>query len=168
MTSIAYLEEKLKDKDIQAALMTIRKCEGTDAQDGYRYLFGSRPDNALRFTEFTTHPNIRKEFKNGKGERLITTAAGAYQIIYPTFVMLCKGYGFTNFEPHTQDLMAVALFDCVNMLNAVSEGKFFDPHVLDGLNDQWASLPGAGYNQPEKSIATVKEWYKKYGGTVTA
>lgn len=156
----------LLNKNIQAALMTIRKCEGTSAPDGYRYIFGSTPTNTVRFNDFSTHPNIKKDYTDKAGKKIITTAAGAYQIIYRTYNMLCRAYGFKDFEPRTQDLMALALFDAEGVLNAVAAGKFFDINVLDGLNDQWASLPGAGYNQPEKSIAAVKNFYLTSGGEV--
>lgn len=166
-TSIKYLEEKLKNKNIQAALMAIRQCEGTAAADGYNYLFGSNARNKIRFTDYSTHPNVRKIYIDKSGKPIITTAAGAYQIIYRTWVMLVRAYKLpANFEPHTQDLMAVALFDSENVLNAVAQGKFFEAEVLDGLNDQWASLPMAGYNQPEKPIALVKKYYTTAGGVL--
>lgn len=165
-TSISYLTEKLNNKNIKAALIAIRKCEGTSNQDGYRFLFGSKSSNAIRFTGFSTHPNIRKEYTDKAQKKIFTTAAGAYQIIKGTYDMLCKKYGFNDFSPATQDLMAVAIFDSEGVLNGVAEGKFFNPEVLDKLNNQWASLPMAGFNQPEKDLATVKKYYLDAGGNI--
>lgn len=165
-TSIAYLEKMLLSKEVQAALTTIRKCEGTSAPDGYYYLFGSTPKNNIRFTGTAAHPNIKKSYTDKSGKPIITTAAGAYQIIFGTYNMLCRAYKFKDFSPHTQDLMALALFDSENVLKAVSEGRFFESDVMDRLNNQWASLPMAGYNQPEKPIAKVKQWYTEAGGTI--
>lgn len=165
-TSIAYLQEALSNKNVQAALMAIRKCEGTSSQDGYRFLFGSKPTNAIRFTGFAAHPNIKKDYVDKAGAKIITTAAGAYQIIKKTYELLCMKYGFSDFSPTTQDLMAVSLLDSENVLKQVMAGNFFKPEVLDKLNNQWASLPMAGYNQPEKSIATVKKYYLDAGGVI--
>jgi muramidase (phage lysozyme) len=167
-TSIAYLEQMLQNKNIQAAVMAIRKCEGTAMQDGYRYLFGSTPSNATRFNDFSTHPNIKKQYTDKAGKTITTSAAGAYQITHPTYEGLCDTYGFKDFTPHTQDLMAVALFDQANVLKAVAEGRFFEPKVLDALNNIWASLPGAGYNQPERSLVIVKGFYTTAGGEVVS
>ncbi len=164
-TSISFLEEKLSNTNILAALHTIRKCEGTDAGDGYSYLFGSTVNNGRRFNDYSTHPNQKFPFTSG-GKEQLSSAAGAYQILKGTFDTLCDKYGFTDFSPHTQDLMACALFDTRNVLSAVAEGKFFNPEVLDKLNNEWASLPGAGYGQPEKSLAKVQNWYTIEGGTI--
>src|SRR6187399_2200485 len=151
-TSINYLESLLTNRNIQAALHAIRSCEGTAAADGYNYLFGSKPSNARRFIDMSTHPNQKFPFKV-KGKTEYSTAAGAYQILYATFVDLCDKYKFKDFTAHTQDLMALALFDGANCLKAVADGHMFDAPIIDRLNNIWASLPGAGYDQPEKAIA---------------
>lgn len=35
------------------------------------------------------------------------------------------------------------------------------------LNKEWASFPGAGYNQQEHNIEKILTWYKEFGGVVT-
>ena len=166
-TSINYLKNMLANKNVQAALHTIRKCEGTSAADGYNYLFGSRKDNNRRFADMQTHPNQRFPFVCN-GETMYSSAAGAYQILKGTYDTLCRKYGFADFTAETQDLMALALWDTVGCLNAVAQGKFFDEEVLDKLNNIWASLPYAGYHQPEKSIADVRGYYTEAGGEIAA
>jgi len=164
-TSIGYLKGMLLDTDIKAVLRTIRRGEGTIAPDGYSYLFGSSPKNNRRFTDFSTHPNQRFTFTIN-GVTNITSAAGAYQILKKTFDTLCFKYGFKDFTPQTQDLMALALFDTRGCLKAVADGNFFDPEIMDRLNNEWASLPMAGYGQPEKSMDQVKRWYIMEGGII--
>lgn len=165
-TSIKYLQQCLSNANIKACLHAIRKCEGTDHIQGYAFLFGSTVANTKRFTDFSKHPNVRTPYTDKSGKQIITTAAGAYQITYPTYKGLCKTYGFADFKPDTQDLMALALIDGANCLKAVMDGKMFDTDVMDRLNNIWASLPAAGFNQPEKSIADVKGWYVGSGGVV--
>lgn len=164
-TSLNYLKGTLGNANIKAALSAIRMCEGTNTADGYNYLFGSAPNNKRRFTDMSKHPNERYPFTIG-GETQYSSAAGAYQILKGTYNTLCKKYGFTDFTPMAQDLMAVALFDSVGVLNDVAAGKFFDPTVIDRLNNIWASLPAAGYGQPEKPISMVRKYYTDAGGVM--
>lgn len=164
-TSKEHLESLLSNKNIQAALHAIRKCEGTAAADGHTYLFGSTPSNARRFLDMSKHPNQKFPFQS-KGKTEYSTAAGAYQILYATWLDLCHKYNFKDFTAHSQDLAALALFDGANCLKSVADGKMFNADVMDKLNNIWASLPGAGYSQPEKSIAAVKGWYGEAGGVI--
>lgn len=160
-TSISYLEKMLENKDIQAALSVIRHTEGTSAKDGYFYIFGSTPTNTLRFNDFAKHPNILKVF-NG----ISSTAAGAYQILYKTYLELCERYGFRDFLPRTQDLMAIALFDELNVLTLVATGYMLREDVMKKLANTWASLPFSPYGQPTHTLADVTAVYEGNGGAV--
>lgn len=159
-TSIAYLGQMLQNTNIQAALATIRHTEGTSADDGYFYVFGSSPHNTLRFTG-EDHPNDH-QVHNG----ITSTAAGAYQILHGTYDDLCKKYGFTDFTPHSQDLMCLAIFDMIGVLNAVGKGLILQDEVMTKLSQQWASLPYATYGQPTHTIAAVREVYTAAGGSI--
>lgn len=154
-----------RDADIKAVIATIRKCEGTDAADGYSYLFGSTPNNNRRFTDFSKHPNQRFPFICN-GETQYSSAAGALQILKGTYDTLCRKYGFAAFAPEDQDIMGLALFDTRNVLKAVADGKFLHPDVLDTLNNEWASLPGAEYGQPTKTLDKITKWYLAAGGVI--
>lgn len=160
-TSIKYLESLLENKNIQAALKTIRHCEGTSAKDGYQYVFGSSKSNKLRFTDLSKHPNNLQRHNN-----ISSTAAGAYQILYRTYLDLCKTYGFKDFSPHTQDLMCLALFDGLNVLTAISKGKILQDEVMTKLSGTWASLPFAKYGQPTHTVADVRKVYFDNGGAL--
>ncbi len=160
-TSISYLEALLDNPNIKAALATIRHTEGTEAADGYNYIFGSSPRNGLRFTGFATHPNNMQRH-NG----ISSTAAGAYQILNQTYKDLCEKYGFKTFEPHDQDLMCLALFDRRGLLNAIAKGLMLQDKVMSELSCEWASLPYSKYGQPTHSIADVRKVYLENGGSI--
>ncbi len=153
-TSLNYLRECLKEKTIQAAMKTVRHTEGTSAEDGYNYLFGSSPHNTLRFTDMTRHPH-NLQTHNG----ISSTAAGAYQILWDTYEGLCKTFGFTDFSPLTQDAMFCALLDQSGCLNAVKEGNILQPEIMAKMASIWASLPDSKYGQPTHSLADVTEFY---------
>jgi len=160
-TSKDYLEKMLLNPNVQAVIKTIRKTEGTSAADGYGYLFGSTPHNNIRFTDFSKHPN-NHQIHNG----INSTAAGIAQILYKTYVDLCEKYGFTDFEPHTQELMFCALFDQINVLGDVAKGLYLRDTVQSKIGTIWASQPMSKYGQPTHSIADCREYYLQSGGQV--
>lgn len=167
-TSLTYLHSMLQHPNVMAAIKTIRWCEGTDAPDGYFYLFGSRKDNNIRFVDTSRHPNIKKVYTDQSGRKIYTTAAGILQFTYPRWTALSRKYGIQDFSPRSQEVGGVADFDDLNVLHKIRDGQFFDPKVMDILNNEWASLPGAGYHQPERSIAKVMEQYRAHGGETIA
>lgn len=161
-TSINYLKQMLLNKNIQAAMKTVRHTEGTTDEGGYKYLFGSSPSNSIRFQDFSTHPNIQQNLNGYK-----STAAGAYQILHPTYVGLLKTYGIKDgFTPADQDLLFVAILDSVGVLNDVSKGYMFRDDVMSKLSSQWASLPFSNSGQPKHSIADVRKYYIDGGGVI--
>jgi len=160
-TSIEYLEQSLANPNVKAVIDTIRHTEGTSAPDGYGYLFGSTPNNTLRFTDFSTHPN-NHQIHNG----INSTAAGIGQILYGTYTDLCTKYGFTDFEPHTQELMFCALFDQINVLGALTKGFYLRDDIQSKIGTIWASQPMSKYGQPTHSIADVRAFYLSVGGCI--
>lgn len=160
---IFFLEKALMNTNVKAFLMTIRKCEGTAAKDGYNYLFGSSPRNTRRFKSFDKHPKIPYEFNVGRGIQR-TDAAGAYQFLGSTYDDLVKKLGMNDFRPHTQDLFAAELISQRNCLQILMNGGFM--HALKKCATTWASLPGALYGQPTHSIEQCKEWYQEAGGVI--
>lgn len=165
--SLVFLKNALQNASIQAFMRTIRKSEGTDAPDGYNYLFGSTPSNDLRFTDMMHHPNIRRPF----GETY-SDAAGAYQIMYATEQGLIKqlvSYGMAEqdaemFDPVTQDLKCVLLFSNHDCCQKIMDGNF--EFGINAFNKTWASLPGSPYGQPVHTLADVTKWYHDAGGQI--
>lgn len=156
--------------NLAAFLMTIRKCEGTAAPNGYRYLFGSRPDNEKLFWSFADHPRIRTyethdEFvRNGKVD--FTTAAGAYQITQTTYDALRRQFPgrWIGFDERVQDEMAIELIRQRGAYNDVLNGRWQD--AVRKCSPEWASLPNAQTPQGKRSWQFVLLAYTESGGSV--
>lgn len=179
----AYTETALSDlqvsmtQDSRAAsneaafLMTIRYAEGTAGANGYRTLFGG----AL-FSSYADHPRTPKQFTNGSGQRLWTSAAGAYQFMavspipgggstkVNTWDRIKKKLGLVDFTPASQDAAALELIREAGALADVRAGRFAD--AVGKVRGIWASLPGAGYSQPEKTLPQLVAVFQRNGGAL--
>lgn len=156
---IKYIRNKVNtmntNNNVKAFLIMIRTCEGTAKSTGYQTLFGGK-----LFSDFSKHPNIRVPF----GKNNYSTAAGAYQILYRTWLPLSIKLGLTDFSPESQDKCAIELIREKGALNDVVNGNF--ESAINKIRKVWASMPNAGYGQPEKSIAFCKNIYQKNGGQI--
>lgn len=164
-------EPDMADANTAAFLAMIRKAEGTAGQNGYRTLFGG----AL-FDSYADHPRIAKQFRNGNGQTLWTTAAGAYQFmaVSPiptggqtrsnTWDRIAAKLGLPDFSPASQDAAAVELIREAGALGDVRAGRF--DQAVSKVKGIWASMPGAGYAQPEKSLDALRLAYLNAGGTL--
>ena len=74
-----------------------------------------------------------------------------------------KQLGLKDFGPESQDLWALQLIRERGALPLIDAGKFDE--AVSRVRNLWASLPGAGYNQPEHSISKLQLAYTKAGGT---
>lgn len=150
-----------------AFLYCLRLAEGTASDEGYRALFGWRPGNGKTFSSYATHPKQFFNYTDLSGKTIRTSAAGAYQITWTTFDALCRNYpAFAGraFDPATQDAMALTLIKEKGALGDVRAGRF--ETAIRKVRAVWASLPGAGANQPERSLAYVTQAYINAGGVL--
>lgn len=157
--------------NMAAFLATIRNAEGTAGPNGYRTLFGG----AL-FSDFADHPRRAARFTDKAGRRLWTSAAGAYQFmavsplptggttLVNTWDRIAKRLGLADFTPQNQDRAAVELIREAGALDDVHAGRF--DAAISKVRKVWASLPGAGYAQPEKSLSSLQAAYVAAGGTI--
>ena len=67
-----------------------------------------------------------------------------------------------DFGPAAQDAMAIELIRRRGALEDVDAGRF-DVAVFK-CRREWASLPGAGYAQPERSLDALRTAYLQAGG----
>lgn len=153
-----------------AFLRTIRYAEGTAGPDGYRTLFGGR-----LFDGFEDHPRRAVQFTDRQGRTLWTSAAGAYQFMavsmlpsgrsttVNTWDRMRAKLGLVDFSPASQDAAALGLIDEAGALNDVRAGRF--EQAIAKVKRIWASLPGAGYSQGERSIGSLRIAYENAGGT---
>lgn len=138
MTPIA---NKALEPNVIKFLMLITFCEGTDRdKTPYNELFGFS-----NFTGYEKHPNILIKTRNYR-----STAAGRYQILYPTWMYLKSKYKNLTFSPVDQDKMAVILIKEQRAYNDVLAGHW--EQAIAKVNDCWASMPGSPYGQPVKSL----------------
>jgi len=159
-------DEDQAQANIQAFLLTIRTAEGTAGPNGYRTLFGGS-----LFSDMSDHPRQVKRY----GDKW-TSAAGAYQFMavspipgggstrVNTWDRISARLGLPDFSPASQDAAAVELIREAGALGDVRAGRF--DQALNKCRGIWASLPGAGYGQPERSLDTLRTAYLNAGGTV--
>ncbi|WP_404993336.1 glycoside hydrolase family 104 protein [Cupriavidus pauculus] len=141
-----------------AFLMMIRTAEGTAGRDGYRTLFGGG-----LFDSYADHPRqVVTAMSNGKP--ISSSAAGAYQFLRRTWDKLAARLGLPDFSPASQDAAAIELIREAGALGDVDAGRF--DKAVGKVRKIWASMPGAGYGQPEKALADLQAVYVAAGGAV--
>ncbi len=164
-----------ESRNLAAFLAMIRAAEGTAGQGGYGALFGWPNVAGRSFDPFTIggHPRIFFKYTNKAGQELNVSPAGAYQIVWTTWnsrrlAFLAwaglNGLSVTGFLPATQDAFAMYLLHVRGALDDVKAGRF--AVALNKARVEWASLPGANVNQPERTDAFVLAAYVNAGGVV--
>jgi len=172
----ANIEEALTmidgNQNVRAFLEAIAKCEGTAQRaEPYRVCYGYRHT----IQSYADHPANLGEWKGeklsdklcsaaGLGPGCVSTAAGKYQITRTTWKSLKAKLKLKDFSPASQDAAAIELLRECGALPLVEVGN-----VAGAVNKArriWASLPGAGYAQPERSLAWVQNQFKEAGGVL--
>lgn len=149
--------------NLSAFLTTIRACEGTLGDDGYRALFGYRPGNNRLFDNgFARHPNIRFPFTQTDGVTNYTTAAGAYQFTFTTWDRLRVKLNLPDFSPASQDAAASELIAEAGAMASVKDGDLVS--AIEACSGVWASLPASKYPQPVRTMAFAVASYQGAGG----
>ena len=151
------LKLSLKNPNVQAFLRAVRLGEGSSDELGYYRIVGGQT-----FTDDSVHPHVRVFLPK---YNVYSTAAGAYQIIFPTWTGLCKQYNFPDFTPESQDEAAVALITEKHALDDVIAGRL--ARAVDKCCSIWASLPGSTAGQRTEDFNAVQQVYLSNGGTLT-
>lgn len=154
--------------NLAAFLAVIRTGEGTADADGYRRVYGG----AL-FDSYADHPanmgwrgvELPANYCGavGKGPGCVSTAAGAYQQLKPTWNRVKQRLGLRDFSPANQDAAAIELIREQGALDDVQAGRFDE--AIQKVADVWASLPGSPYGQPVISLAKAQRIYAENGGS---
>jgi len=99
------------------------------------------------------------------GRSLTSTAAGRYQFLSRTWDDIVERCGFRGrFIPDAQVLAAIKLIKERRAYDDVVAGRF--EVAVAKCRNIWASLPGAGYGQPEHKMVTLVAAYTSAGGKV--
>ena len=152
---VSIVLENENNPNLKAFLKTLRFGEGTFDDGGYNRIFGGS-----KFSSYADHPRIMIR-ANG----ISSNAAGAYQFLSTTWDDLRNRYGadsLPDFSPKSQDRAAMFLLADNGALRNAINGDF--EIAVNKVAHIWASLPGAGYNQPEVAMAKIKELYLKLKG----
>lgn len=130
------------------------------SDNGYNVLVGSTAGHPVLFTSYADHP--RKLVKIGK---IRSTAAGRYQILSRIYDHYKAELRLSDFSPASQDAIAIQLLREVKAINPIEIGLF--DVAIHRARPRWASLPGAGYGQPEKKIEDLRRVFAEAGGIIT-
>lgn len=153
----------------KAFLDMLAHSEGTSTHpatkcNGYDVIVTGIDGKPEVFTDFSDHP-----FANGRKPKqinkrgLASSASGRYQFLIRDWEHYKNALKLPDFGPESQDKWALRLIGERGAIKLIDEGRFEE--AVAKCSNLWASLPGAGYGQPEHSMEKLKEIYLKAGGT---
>jgi muramidase (phage lysozyme) len=167
------LLRNLQKPRVKALLDTIAYAEGTlkYGNDSYRVLFGGRLFGDGTNRSFDQHPRTRSCLSR-RGRELCTTAAGRYQIQWPTWDYFMrirninKKCGDGRFTPLNQDRVALqAVIDCDGLNKLFNEPIPFTD-LFACLGRTWSSMPGSKWNYVVYTVGELQNVFdtqlKKY------
>lgn len=163
----------MQDTNTAAFLSLIEFSEGTSAggRDPYRTCYAY----AHTIASFADHPAVTGEWRGerlpdemcrraGFGAGCVSTAAGRHQLIKGTWLRAKRALALPDFSPASQDAAAVWLISQRGAIDDVRAGRIAD--AIAKCRAEWASLPGAGYGQPERRITALLDAYTSAGGVL--
>lgn len=170
MTNLPPTNERDElSKRIQAFLFMIRACEHVYPRDvlggeAYQIFYGGR-----KFYDLSDHPTITGELRpvklsdsvcaaSGLGPGCVSSAAGAYQFIRPTWTRLRDlSPRLPDFSPASQDEAAIRLLDELGVIQLLREGDVTG--AIAQASGTWASLPGSKAQQGPKTALYALDRY---------
>jgi lysozyme len=164
-------EVELMDARIKAFLYMIRSTEHVYPRDVennacYHIFYGGST-----FRDFSDHPVITKEKKGiplpdamcaaaGLRPGCVSTAAGAYQFIKPTWERIREiAPRLPDFSPQSQDWAAIRLLNEIGALRLITAGDI--PGAIAKASSTWASLPGSTAQQNPKRLAYAMDRFNE-------
>ena len=154
--------------NLKAFLDMLAVSEGTSTSpatknNGYDVIVTGIDKKPEIFTDYSTHP-----FANGRKSKTInkngltSNASGRYQFMLRDWAHYRSQLGLQDFGPASQDKWAIQLIKERRALDDIEAGRF--AAAVTKCKNIWASLPGAGYGQPEHPIAKLQAAYVAAGG----
>lgn len=129
------------------------------SDDGYNVLVGSTPAKPLLFSDYSRHPNVLNR-------SVRSTAAGRYQLLYRYWQPYCKLLHVDDFEPLTQDRIALQQIRERRAMPAIAAGDI--PTAIERCSNIWASLPGNDYDQHQHSLDDLLDAYARAKAAIAA
>ena len=150
-------QDALANANVQAFLSMIRRFE---SNGDYNVLYGGD-----HFVSYAQHPQVRVPFFNPKTQKNdYSTAAGAYQINWPTWNTILRHAGNGDFSPASQDAAAVWLLKLNGALPDIMDGDFNS--AIRKASATWASLPFTDSKQAHVSMQMATLAYTNAGGQI--
>jgi muramidase (phage lysozyme) len=141
--------------------------------DGYDVIVMGVDKQWELFRDFSAHPFAPEYSGNGGKKRpskqinsrgLYSNASGRYQFMLRDWDHYRKQLALPDFGPASQDAWALQLIRERGALPLIDLGNF--ELAVHRCKNIWASLPGAGYNQPEHPIEKLQLAYVNAGGSL--
>ncbi len=150
--------------NVLAFLDMIAWAEGTSTSratknDGYDVIVKGADGVDETFTDYSAHPFSRgrkSKVINSKG--LTSNASGRYQFMLRDHAHYRDLLKLPDFGPVSQDRWAIQLIRERRALPLIQAGKIAE--AIAAVRNIWASLPGAGYGQPERSLSKLLQVYE--------
>jgi len=168
MATIPPITETGFPAAVSAMLYMIRASEHVYPRDvendaAYNLFYGG-----ARFSDLSDHPVITGELKPvklsdamcraaGFSPGCVTTAAGAYQLIRPTWQRLRDKLKLPDFSKESQDRAAIELLQESGAMELLGLDDVLG--AIRKASTVWASLPGSTAQQNPKSLAYALERY---------
>ena len=158
------------DKNRLAFLDMLAVSEGTSTSPatlcrGYDVIVTGRDGQLEIFTDFSDHPfNAGRKSKAINSKGLTSNASGRYQFMLKDWNHYRIQLGLLDFGPESQDKWAIQLIRERGALPLIDMGQF--ELAVARVRNLWASLPGAGYGQPEHGIGKLQVAYLSAGGVL--
>lgn len=153
------------DPKLKAFLDLISVSEGTSTHpltknNGYDCIV-TGVDGPEVMTTYVDHPfAFGRPAKTIRHVPLLTsTAAGRYQILLRYWQAYKAMLGLKDFSPASQDAVAIRQITERHAIPNILSGNI--EAAIKECSNIWASLPGAGYGQPEHSMDALLAQYEK-------
>ena len=155
--------------NLKAFLDTLSVSEGTSTcpitkDRGYDVIVTGADGVHELMTTYANHP-----FAAGRPPKLVNKRTGLYSTAAGRYQFLVRDWGhyklkldLPDFGPDSQDRWAIQLIKERRALDDIETGHFV--RAVAKVSNLWASLPGAGYGQPEHRMDTLAAVYEKAGG----
>lgn len=135
--------------EIGSKLLAIPECD-----DGYRVIVGSTPAHPHLMKSYADHPRQLITLSN---LGIKSTAAGRYMFLERTWDGIVSFWGSSPrsiaFDPLNQDRACILLLRQCRAYPQIAGGNI--EGAIRCAKSTWASLPGAGYGQPEHSMSDL-------------
>ena len=120
------------------------------SDDGYDVIVGSTYAHPHLVRDYADHPRELVPLPN---LGIKSTAAGRYQFLARTWDGLVAELLLTDFAPVSQDRACIQLLRECRAYTQIVGGNI--EGAISLARRTWASLPGAGYGQPEHSMSDL-------------